>query len=239
MTTNANFTIDGDPSSNGGYDAAAGDVLPLQLEDAITRNVLSCTYSVFETSTGAPSASIASSGIASPPDAAVNLTIPSGSGLFATYGIRATVQTPSGPVVAERIVAVKKNGLRKPIPFELTQYDADSFYEAVTAAIDALGSSEQWTVVNIDNANSPYTASFGELVRCDATSGPITVNLPAIAAAHDGKVVAVQKTDASGNAITMDGNSSQTINGSATATLTTQWERAGLVADNTSGDWSK
>ena len=39
---------------------------------------------------------------------------------------------------------------------------------------------DSWTLVNITNADSPYTAKIGEWLITDTTGGPITVNMPAL-----------------------------------------------------------
>tara|TARA_R110000868_G_scaffold62962_3_gene189957 strand:- start:10856 stop:12025 length:1170 start_codon:yes stop_codon:yes gene_type:complete len=80
-------------------------------------------------------------------------------------------------------------------------------------------------------ADSPYTAlQTDQTIFCDATSGAITVNLPA-AASSTGKVLTIKKTDSSTNAITLDGNASETIDGATTTTLNTQYESVKIVCD--------
>jgi hypothetical protein len=89
--------------------------------------------------------------------------------------------------------------------------------------------------VAITNAASPYTMlAATEYLTCDATSGAITVNLPA--ATGTGKVYYITKIDSSVNAVTLDGNASETINGSLTTTLNTQYESVRIV-DAASGLW--
>lgn len=86
-----------------------------------------------------------------------------------------------------------------------------------------------------------YTATmtdFGILV--DATGAAVTVTLPALAEAYNagdgtGKVLWVKKTDASGNAVTVDGAAAETINGAATASLAAQHDTCFLMA--ASGGW--
>lgn len=55
----------------------------------------------------------------------------------------------------------------------------------------------------------------------DATGGAVTLTLPALANAV--RAIAVKKIDASGNAVTVDGYGSETIEGTATKSTTTQW----------------
>jgi hypothetical protein len=88
----------------------------------------------------------------------------------------------------------------------------------------------------IDQQNK--TASFsvdessnnGTIYRCDATSGAITVTLPAASVSTD-KVVIVKKTDATTSAVTVDGNSTETIDGLTTFVLYTQGDAVAIVCD--------
>lgn len=64
-------------------------------------------------------------------------------------------------------------------------------------------------------------------VLCDATSGAVTANLPA---AVDGTVYVIKKTDVSANAVTVDGNASETIDGATTLVLAAQWDSCMIQA---------
>lgn len=62
----------------------------------------------------------------------------------------------------------------------------------------------------------------------NATSAGFTITLPAVAAGESavddtGRVLIVVKTDSGGNAVTVDGASSETINGSANVALSAQY----------------
>jgi len=81
------------------------------------------------------------------------------------------------------------------------------------------------------NADSPYTATTSDwTILCDATSGAITVNLPA-ATNHTGRVYNIKKTDSSTNNVTVDGNASETIDGSTTQVLYSQWDSITIQCD--------
>ena len=77
------------------------------------------------------------------------------------------------------------------------------------------------------------------VIVCNATSAAFTLTLPPIARAYDashggmGQVLYVMKSDASANAITIDGNAAETINGAANMQLTTQFDATVLVATAT------
>jgi hypothetical protein len=71
-----------------------------------------------------------------------------------------------------------------------------------------------------------YTVVLGDdskVIPVDATSGPLTITLPANAGIHDGFYVLVIKTDSTSNAVTIDGNGSDPINGELTQELSTQY----------------
>lgn len=98
------------------------------------------------------------------------------------------------------------------------------------AGVHNLNFGHRLPIVAIANADSPYTVGAANYtVTCDATSGAITVNLPAISG-EEGRVVNIKKIDASANAVTVDGDSSETIDGSTTISITTQYESVTLQA---------
>lgn len=77
-------------------------------------------------------------------------------------------------------------------------------------------------------------ASTDRTILVDATSGAVTINLPA-ASSVVGIEYIVKKIDGSVNAVTIDGNGSETIDGATTKVLNSQWEITKLQA--TSGGW--
>lgn len=79
-----------------------------------------------------------------------------------------------------------------------------------------------------------YTVVIGDrnkMIGCDATSAAFTITLLAAATAGDGFMLAIKKTDSSGNAITIDGNASETIDGETTATVSSQYDSVLLKCD--------
>jgi hypothetical protein len=80
------------------------------------------------------------------------------------------------------------------------------------------------TAASVTVVQADYT------IFANATSNAITVNLPS-AASHAGRVFAVVKTDASANAVTLDPNASETINGAATLALPAQWDRCQIQSN--------
>jgi len=70
-----------------------------------------------------------------------------------------------------------------------------------------------------------------QLVLVDASAGPVDVTLPR-ADGSGGKRYCIKKIDSSANAVTISTSLSQTIDGSATKTLTTENETLDLISDN-------
>jgi hypothetical protein len=75
-------------------------------------------------------------------------------------------------------------------------------------------------------------AEDDDVVLCDATGGAFTVTLPK-AGLFTGKQVIIKKIDASANAVTIDGNGAETIDGAATVAMSTQYESRTLFAGST------
>lgn len=91
----------------------------------------------------------------------------------------------------------------------------------------------QFTPVAITNGDSPYTAvTTSSIILANATSGAITINLPT-AASIAGRTYVIKKTDSSTNAITVDGYSSETIDGETTLTIANPNEVYVIVSNGT------
>ena len=96
---------------------------------------------------------------------------------------------------------------------------------------NALANEQVWTTVAKTANYTIVEADRDKLVKVDATSGAVTITLLAAATAGDGFQLAIKKTDSSGNAVIIDGNSSETIDGVTTLTLSTQYDVAILTCD--------
>ena len=84
---------------------------------------------------------------------------------------------------------------------------------------------------NITTTDSTVAADRRKTLLCDATAGAFTLTLLAAATAGDGFELCVKKTDSSGNAVTVDGNASETIDGATTYALSGQNNAVILVCD--------
>lgn len=106
------------------------------------------------------------------------------------------------------------------------------------------GGKEEWdrrvaTAVNQLIARKPepksVTANYTvendyDVLEVDTTSGNITISLPA-ASLHKGRLLYVKRMTAGANTLTVDGNAAETIDGSATLSLSAQYEATGLYSD--------
>lgn len=80
-------------------------------------------------------------------------------------------------------------------------------------------------------SNTTLTSTDGlEIILADATSGAITVTLPA-AASSSGRTLTIKKTDSSVNLVTVDGNASETIDGDLTKKIGFQYDFMQISCD--------
>jgi hypothetical protein len=104
------------------------------------------------------------------------------------------------------------------LPLNLTNMSAIAFYTK-----------------SITTASSPYTIlSEDGYVRCNATTGNMTLSLPATNGL--GRLITVKKIDASPNTVTIARSGSDTIDGATSKVLSTQYERAQMI-DGASGSY--
>ena len=87
--------------------------------------------------------------------------------------------------------------------------------------------------LQVRSDSTGFTAAISDDVLLNDTSGGgYTVVLPT-ASGNTGKQFKIKKTDSSFNALTIDGNASETIDGSTTTTLDTEGETLLIVSDGT------
>lgn len=82
------------------------------------------------------------------------------------------------------------------------------------------------------SGSSTTALSTDAVINVDATTQGVTVDLPA-ASGNSGKVYYVKKIDPSGNAVVIDGNGSETIDGATTQSITGQYDSILVVCDGT------
>jgi hypothetical protein len=95
-----------------------------------------------------------------------------------------------------------------------------------------------WPADRRRSVSSAYTATlFDHFIEVDATSAGVTVTLPTTANNRAlNKTYVLKKIDSSANAVTIDGNGAETIDGAATQSLTTQYQVLRIVG--TTSGWS-
>lgn len=76
-----------------------------------------------------------------------------------------------------------------------------------------------------------------EVLLVNATGGAVTVTLLPLAQVGEGFLLGVVKTDASANAVTIDGSGAETIIGAATLATTTRWTSYTLYASVALSTW--
>lgn len=87
-------------------------------------------------------------------------------------------------------------------------------------------------ITSVTNGMSPFTASWGQTIHANTTDGPITVEMPT-AVGNTGESLEIIKIIDDANVVTVDGNTTETINGSLTDTLDVQWESGVFKSDGT------
>ncbi len=87
--------------------------------------------------------------------------------------------------------------------------------------------------VAVVSKTANYTATVNDyVILVDASGGAVTITLPA-ASTVSGRLYNIKKTDSSANAVILDGNAAETVDGSATISTTTQYQSFTVVCDGT------
>lgn len=129
--------------------------------------------------------------------------------------------------------------------------DLDARFEGTTNAnllfVDAsansvgIGTNTPSSIVQINGSMSlpittktaDYTATIDDYtILCNASTGIITITLPT-AVGIGGRIYVIKKIDSSANAITIDGNGSETIDGAATQVLSAVFESMTIQSNGT------
>lgn len=79
-------------------------------------------------------------------------------------------------------------------------------------------------------ASSDTLDETNHVVLCDCTSNTITINLPT-ASGISGRIYHIKKIDSSANAVTIDGNGGETVDGTTTKVLSSQYDSVMIVSD--------
>ena len=115
--------------------------------------------------------------------------------------------------------------------YVLTYSNTNSQWEAQAAS--GGGGGGGFTYTAITSASSPVSGAASTHYSANTSGGAITINLPALSGVTAGTEIRV-KLKTAGNTLTLDGNLSETIDGSTTYTLTVQNQAVTLVSDGSS-----
>jgi hypothetical protein len=94
-------------------------------------------------------------------------------------------------------------------------------------------SSDSITTVEKTSAYTVTVDDRNDTILCDASGGAFPVNLLPAADAGNGFRVTIKKIDSSTNAVTIDGDSSETLDGATTKLLEEQYQSVTYVSDGT------
>lgn len=104
--------------------------------------------------------------------------------------------------------------------------------------IDNSSATEQlWTTVSKSANYTVVESDRDKVILVDATSGAITISLLAAATAGNGFRLVVKKVDNSSNAVIVDGNGSETIDGATTSSMSTQYDSINLICNGS--NWNE
>lgn len=94
--------------------------------------------------------------------------------------------------------------------------------------LNSAAKSADFTVWSDDASGSPK-----DIYYVTTAAATITATLPAVSStdAAAGRVVTIMKADSGAGSVTIDGNGSETINGSTTVSLSSQYDFRTIVSD--------
>lgn len=69
-------------------------------------------------------------------------------------------------------------------------------------------------------------------ILADATGAALTVTLPSAIGLKGQGAYTVKRINSGGNAVTVEGSGSETIDGAANVSLSSQWDRVSVISDN-------
>jgi hypothetical protein len=94
---------------------------------------------------------------------------------------------------------------------------------------DPTATQEIWKTL-YNNSTDLTVTEGGVVVIADAPVGPVTIHLPAVSGSLD-RIICVKKVDVSANAVTLNPNASETIDGATTYPLSTQYDSVTVICD--------
>ena len=144
-----------------------------------------------------------------------------------------TVFNEDSAIVGFRVEGNNDINVIKMLPHPTAGTDKVGFRQGTPLSVVDVNGSFGVALTTKTNADTPYTAlDTDHTIICDAVAGVITVVLPT-AASSTNRIYIIKKVDASVNAITIDGDGAETIDGAATQTLSNQYDSITVQSDGT------
>jgi len=91
-------------------------------------------------------------------------------------------------------------------------------------------------LIGSETVTAAATADKKSIIYVDATSAAVTITLPKVAK-NESLTYYIKKIDSSVNAVTIDGNGSETIDGATTQSLPNQYDS--IIVNCTGSQWFK
>lgn len=240
----ADFTVNGDAYANRGFDATSGQVLTLALS-SVGAGISKWEISILrQTPTAGTPVLSPVSGVAATPGSNITVTLPSVESHEAeAWHILSKVNDGKstnldGKLVddenyrSSRIIVVRNSaGVRKPLGLERDEYDP---IHAWATAIHEVINLTAPKYSEIDAGDSPYDASWHEVIKVDRTAGAVQVNLPDPTGKAGRWVQLIDIGGASANLLTLDPAGSAQIEGALTMTTNTTDFRFNVQSDGAS-----
>lgn len=154
-----------------------------------------------------------------------------------------TTNTASNPVIS--FIGDLNTGINRPSADRLDLVTAGTTrVYCDSGGLVGIGSSAPTSTLHVVGSFAVPTASFSTdqtltagqyTVRMDASGANRTVTLPA-ASGCAGRIYVIKKIDSSANTVTIDANSTETIDGALTQVLTTQYQSYTIQSNGTNWD---
>lgn len=126
--------------------------------------------------------------------------------------------------------AIPKPAVNDPTDEDLWGTEQNSGMDIIDAQLKVATDSIHASLSGNTSIDNTYR---NKIVLCDATSAGFTLSLQSAATAGDGFTITFKKIDSTGNAVIVDGNASETIDGSTTSTLSSQYDTLTITCDGT------
>lgn len=140
------------------------------------------------------------------------------------------IMTASGDIRLDTSAALLFNGASSRFLFS-TSFSGSGSFQTPVNTVDDWGSFGANIVTTSSASYSALATDY--TILANAASNNITVNLPA-ASGCTRRIYVIKKTDNSVNTVTVDANSTETIDGALTYVLTAQWESVTIQSNGTS-----